>query len=200
MHVYQMNEWMKNKANSLVFSVLVVRVHWFLYNMMAVVTESYLLIAWPINLGPKHWAEGVGETFCWSILISEGFSKWSLADMTSLIRLGVPGVEKDMEWYIIHLTRSQASCVLIPLDEWFHTLLWISVFKHWKCILGIWAYFSGFLNFSLPRICSWSFFPLCICVFKMSVNNKKNHHLYLKSAKKLTGNRPAITTNKMHMR
>lgn len=145
---------------------------------------------------PKHWAEG------WESLLQVHPHLWRLQQMITnryglLTRLGVPGVEEDVEWWTTLFTGNKVSWVLLTGCVISHTSLDLN-FQMWKMHVRNVSLIQRFSNFSLPRIYLWSFSPLPSCCENVWFGNKKNHHLDLESAKKLLGNQPSIITNKMH--
>lgn len=131
-----------------------------------------------------------------SLLICEGFSRWSLTDMVSLTRLGLPEVEQDMEWWKIHFTRSEAFCFnpsllmtgcMISCTS--HTSLDLN-FQIRKMPIRNVRLIQWFSNSSLPRIYLWNFSYLPSCCENVWLSNKKNH-------KKIVS-QSSITTSKVH--
>lgn len=190
-----MNEW-SNEAGCLELLVLVAGVHWLLYNIRVVIPRISSAHCMDLLSRDPNTEQRDGEAG--SLLICEGVSRWSLTDMVSLTRLGLPEVEQDMEWWKIHFTRSEAFWVLIPLswwlDVWFHVLhilLWTWIFKYGKCLLEMWDWFSGFLTLH----CQGSIYGIFLLyphVVKMS------GWVIRKTIKKLLDNQSSITTSKVH--
>lgn len=134
--------------------------------------------------GPKNWAEWLEGAFS-SIFICEGFGRWVLTDMASFTRLYFPGVEDNMEWWVIYFTRSQAlwiegHIIFITESVISQTSLDLNC-KVWKMPNRNMRPIQWFSNFILPRTCLWNISLLSSYFEKVWSNNEKNHHHYLES-------------------